>query len=165
MFPFGHLVGGWFIGKLFEMFSGTNISRTGWIILFFGSLLPDADLILEWLSKKKIHRKFTHSIFFIIIISTITFSLLKIINLEVNATFISLGILSHLTLDMISNYGIRFFWPSKIWISFNGISKEPNFKKLTKEKLIFQIKFWMFDSVIGILWLSYLYFTGKIILS
>ena len=53
MFAFGHLIGGWTLGKLFEVFSGMNLTRTAWMILLFGSLLPDVDLLFDGFFKKK----------------------------------------------------------------------------------------------------------------
>lgn len=165
MFAFGHLIGGWSLGKLFELFSGTDLTRTAWIILLFCSLLPDLDLIFDWIFKQKTHRTFTHSIFFIFFISIIGFFILNIINLGNEFIFIALGILSHIILDMISNTGVMLFWPYRRWFSFFGINNKLEIKKITITRLKYQIKFLLFDSIIGLIWLSYLYFAGKIILS
>ncbi len=166
MFAFGHLIGGWALGKLFEVFSGTDLTRTAWIILLFGSLLPDIDLVFDWIFKKTTHRKFTHSIFFTIFVFVIGFLTLSTINLSDEAIFISLGVLSHLCLDMISSSGIMLFWPYQSWFSFTGVYKKSRRKKLTEIKEFkYVIKFLLFDSVLGLMWLSYLYFAGKIFLS
>tara|TARA_Y100000310_G_scaffold269145_1_gene282129 strand:- start:360 stop:857 length:498 start_codon:yes stop_codon:yes gene_type:complete len=165
MFPFGHLIGGWGLGKLFEVFSGTDLTRTAWIILLFGSLLPDSDFIIDWIFKKKTHRTFTHSIFFIFFIFVIGFFVLDIVNLGNEAIFISLGVLSHIFLDMISNTGVVLFWPYKSWFSFFGVNRKFKQKEITIKRLKNKFNFLLFDSVLGLIWLSYLYFAGKIILS
>ena len=162
MFAFGHLIGGWTLGKLFELFTGTDLTRTAWIILLFCSLLPDLDLIYDWIFKQKTHRTFTHSIFFIFFISIIGFFILKIINLSNEFIFIALGILSHIILDMISNNGVMLLWPYRGWFSFFKNKKNKN---ITITRLKYQIKFLLFDSVLGLIWLGYLYFAGRIILS
>jgi len=166
MFAFGHLIGGWTLGKLFEVFSGTDLTRTAWIILLFSSLLPDVDLIFDWMFKQKTHRTFTHSILFMFFIFVIGSFVLSTINLSKEAIFISLGVLSHIFLDMISYSGAMLFWPYKGWFSFTGFYKRSRRKELTKIKdFKYIIKFLLFDSVLGLIWLSYLYFAGKIILS
>jgi hypothetical protein len=66
---------------------------------------------------------------------------------------------------MISNTGVMLLWPYRRWFSFFGINNKLEIKKITITRLKYQIKFLLFDSIIGLIWLSYLYFAGKIILS
>ena len=100
--------------------------------------------------------------FFIFVIS---FFVLNKINLSNEAIFISLGVLSHIFLDMLSNTGVMLFWPYPSWFSFFGVKKRIEQKELTIKRLKHKFNFLLFDSVLGLIWLSYLYFAGKIFLS
>ena len=159
------MIGGWSLGKLIEFFFGISLTNSGWIILLFGSLIPDSDFIIEWLFKKKVHRTFTHSIFFVFFMFIFGFFILGTIGLGHESLFISLGIISHIGLDMIFKPGVMLLWPYSKWFSFFEITSNIKTKKLTITNLKYKINFLLFDSVLGLIWLSYLYFAGKIILS
>ena len=70
MFPFMHLVGGWILGKSFEIINFISLNNLEWFLLLFSSILPDFDFGIDWFFKKRTHRTFTHSLFFVISFSS-----------------------------------------------------------------------------------------------
>lgn len=111
--------------------------------VFLGSLLPDLDHPKSYLGRRFFglsllvskfeHRGFTHSLLFC---SGCVFSLIlatKLNYLPIPMPFIQglfLGLLSHMACDILTNRGIKLFWPMSIWVSVpylnmrTGSSKE-----------------------------------------
>lgn len=130
-----HIVGGLALGFLtfnnidilgVDINVSTNLAiASGGLIL--GSLFPDIDKHNSYLSKRvkplsiitsKVlkHREFTHSISGTIILSLIMNIILKRLNLNINTINIlslsfTIGIISHILLDMFTPAGVVLFYP------------------------------------------------------
>ena len=102
-FAFTHLVSVWLLGKLYEKVSKKTIGHYSWFFLLFGSILPDADFLLDWSLGTEFHRTFTHSLLFVGIVSLITylfFYFLKRTEARHFSLFLAAGMISHFVLDM-----------------------------------------------------------------
>ena len=130
-----HIVGGLALG--FVAFNNIdilgvdiNVSRNLAIAsggLIFGSLFPDIDKHNSYLSKRvkpismitsKVlkHREFTHSIAGTLILSLLMNIILNNLNLNINTIKIlslsfTIGIISHIFLDMFTPAGVVLFYP------------------------------------------------------
>ena len=162
MFPFEHFVVIWIVASIIQKVSKIKISRLGWALLFFGSVLPDIDYLFVWIFNSPIHRTFTHSFVFVILGFFVSYFILKQYKLEKEAIFFSIGLLSHVILDMFIFPGLMLFWPIGTLFSFYGLTNTFVMPVLTIETLNVYVKWLLFDIVLGIAWLSYLYFKGKI---
>ncbi len=169
-FAFSHLIFAWLMGKLIEFSKKFELKSYHWFFLLFGAIFPDIDFVLSWLFGIDLHRSFTHSIFMVIlgfIVIYFGFSVLKIRQEGFKfGLFFSIGILSHLILDMIFGYpGIRLFWPLDYWVWFFGYLKYHIASTLSdtpRHLLIKKFKLAIVDMGIGVLWISYLFFKGKL---
>lgn len=86
------------------------------IIATFGALLPDIDHThsalghyVPCISKRLVHRGFTHSLFFMLICLAIS-------------PYFGIGILTHIVLDIFNTVGVQLFWPWRQRIKFPIIS-------------------------------------------
>ncbi|MBT3690915.1 metal-dependent hydrolase [Candidatus Woesearchaeota archaeon] len=162
MFPFEHLVVIWIVASIIQKVSKIKISRLGWALLFFGALLPDVDYLFVWISNSPIHRTFTHSFVFVILGFFVSYFILKQYKLEKESIFFSIGIFSHVILDMFIFPGLMLFWPIGTLFSFYGLTNLFVMPVVTIGTLHLYVKWLLFDIVLGVVWLSYLYFKGKI---
>ncbi len=114
---------------IFGIFLATFFSQPYlWVIILIASLLPDIDSTTSYLGRKiktvgRVfeHRGFFHSFFFFIPASIIIFSL----NFQIGLAF-TLGMGSHLLLDMMTKQGLRLY-PFKKRIK--GMIKVGSFKE------------------------------------
>ncbi len=155
-FAFGHLVGAWCAGKIYEYFSKKKISHYTWFFLLLGGILPDADFLLDWTLGYDTHRTFTHSLFFLVAIPLLVyalFTLLKNPEKKYFAIFIGVGIFTHLFLDSFSKYGIPLLWPMLGHFSFsNGLTPvvpEGGLLQGSVETFVKRIKLTVIDMAIG----------------
>ena len=162
MLPFGHLIFVWMIGLLIQKISNIKISNLGWGLLFFGGILPDVDYLFVWIFNNFVHRTFTHSLVFVLLSFFMIYLVLKNYKLEKETIFISLGVLTHIFLDMFFNPGVILFWPIGTWFSFYGLTNYLIVNLPTLDILNNFINFLIFDIGLGIIWLSYLYLKGNI---
>jgi len=162
MFPFEHLVVIWIVASIIQKVSKIKISRLGWALLFFGALLPDVDYLFVWISNSPIHRTFTHSFVFVILGFFVSYFILKQYKLEKESIFFSIGFFSHVILDMFIFPGLMLFWPIGTLFSFYGLTNLFVMPVVTIGTLHLYVKWLLFDIVLGVVWLSYLYFKGKI---
>ncbi len=168
-FAFGHLAGAWAAGKLYEYFSQQQISYYSWFFLLFGGILPDADLVVDWIFGLRKHRHVTHSLLFLLGAPAavyLGFTLLGSPESASYAFFLGLGIFMHLFLDAFSKYGVALLWP-KLWYFsfFSGISKtrpETTFLSRSREELQYILKLAVIDMAIGTIWIFYLWFSKGI---
>jgi len=162
MFPFEHLVVIWIVASIIQKVSKIKISRLGWALLFFGALLPDVDYLFVWIFNSPIHRTFTHSFVFVILGFFVSYFILKQYKLEKESIFFSIGFFSHVILDMFIFPGLMLFWPIGTLFSFYGLTNLFVMPVVTIGTLHLYVKWLLFDIVLGVVWLSYLYFKGKI---
>ena len=93
---FGHMIGVWICGRLYERIKKINLTRLMWAALLFGAIAPDADFLIEWtIEDAHPHRTFTHS-FFTVVLSGIIAGILillavKLILLKRNEETLFLG--------------------------------------------------------------------------
>ena len=112
--------------------SNKNNVKVAAICGLVGGLVPDLDILIQSekdsLLSVEYHRHFTHSLFFVPIISLLaTFSLFpflkKYTKLKNIYTYSFVGVLSHGLLDACTSYGTSLIWPlSNIRVSWNIIS-------------------------------------------
>ena len=168
-FAFGHLAGAWVTGKIYEQLSKQKISHYAWFSLLFGSILPDADFIIDWTLGTDIHRTFSHSLLVLILAPLLVylfFSILKHTEKKSLALFLGLGIATHLVLDGFSAHGIPLLWPQEWYFSFfSGFTPQiPDGGLLvgTAEVLGYKLKLAIVDMAIGTAWIFYLWFRKRI---
>lgn len=173
-FAFGHLVGGWVFGRFLEWSTKRSFSHTEWAILLFGSLLPDADLVVGWLFHSNLHRQFTHSLLFLAFcfVAVIAFGNLMALFSKQFFTMktligaglaLSAGVFTHLVLDMAFGApGLPLFWPSQVGVWFFGM-KPFSIGGLfagSRETILAQLKLSVFEMGLGTLWLAWLWKNG-----
>jgi len=162
MFPFGHLIGAWIVGLLIQNLTKKDLSRLGWGLLLVGGLLPDVDYAFDFILGTDIHRTFTHSLIFVILIFFVAYVLLKQYKLEKSAIFLSIGTLIHIILDLPFYPGTMLFWPLGTWFWFFGVANEV--LVYSSASAVFSAKsvLVLADVAFGLVWLTYLYIRGKI---
>jgi len=165
-----HIIGAWLIGKGYELISKKKLSRLAWGLLLLGGILPDIDLILDWIIGTEIHRSITHSLFFMILVPAVLYLIFKLLKTKVKAGQITMllgaGIAMHIILDMFFWPGVVLLWPYNLFISFTevGIYSIVQLKSLAwtysalKESVIWLIA----DMAAGTCWIAYLWFKGRI---
>ncbi|MBI2572643.1 metal-dependent hydrolase [Candidatus Woesearchaeota archaeon] len=171
-FASGHIIGGYILGKIAEKARKIPFSHYAWFFIIFGALLPDADFILEWVFNYDVHRTFTHSLFFVIVAPLCIYLFFKIVKhkeARIFALALGLGITSHLLLDVVSDKGIPFLWPSEYHIStYNGIylaQPTPSFLDAPAESLRHFLKLAVLDMALGTTFLFYLWWKKKLVFS
>lgn len=159
-FAFGHLVSAWVIGLIIN--KKKKIPQIGWGLLLLGGILPDIDFLPDWFLGTEIHRTFTHSILFMILAFVITYLILKRHNLQKQAIFISIGILIHILVDMVTMPGVQLLWPLPAWISIYGIYPLQILKPITLSLLTTKLNWAYLDMALGVMWLTYLFIKKRI---
>jgi membrane-bound metal-dependent hydrolase YbcI (DUF457 family) len=154
-FAFGHLVTAWVIGLLIN--KKKKIPQLGWGLLLLGGILPDIDFLPDWFLGTEIHRTFTHSILFIILAFVITYIILNRYKLQKQAIFISIGILIHILVDMVTMPGVQLLWPLPTWISIYGISVLKALKPVTVSLLTNKLNWAYLDMGLGVIWITYFF--------
>lgn len=168
-YAFGHLVGAWAAGKIYEYFSKKKISHLGWFFLLLGGILPDIDFLLDWTLRYDTHRTLTHSIFFLILITAIVFTFFTITKHKEKKQFaflIGLGISMHLLLDSLFGAGIPLLWPSLLHFSFTQglsyLSPQGSAFSHGVSEIGHQLRLTILDMAIGTAWIFYLWFKKRI---
>ena len=168
-FAFGHLIGAWCAGKIYEYFSKKKINHNAWFFVLLGGILPDADFLLDWTFGTDLHRTFSHSLLLLILVPLaiyVFYSFLKHSENKQFALFAGLGIATHLFLDGFSTYGIPLLWPLLGYFSFfSGFTPsipDGGLLQGDAEMLIYKIKLAIIDMAIGTAWIFYLWFRKKI---
>lgn len=170
---FGHLIGAWICGRLYERIRKVNLTRLMWAALLFGAIAPDADFLFEWTIEDFYpHRIFTHSLT-AVILSGIFISFVLIIFSRIGkmhitkplfvATLFSLGIFSHILLDLTTSAsGVQVLWPfSNEWITFNGPLNHPDGTP-TYAQLKWFVNMATIDMGLGVAWIAYLFWRKKL---
>lgn len=152
MFPFGHLITGWVFGLIIQFMLDINLTAFAWVLIFIGSLLPDTDLVYHWFTKYKIHRTMTHSFLFILFVFFFTYFISSIDA----AIFLTLGVVSHIFIDMFSSSeGVMLFWPMKINYSIYGKRNNSKSEFSLRTFLFYKFKNLFFDLILGAIWLLF----------
>lgn len=161
-FAFGHLIGAWLVGIIIEKLSKIKITNFGWGLLLFGGVLPDIDFLFNLVFGFGHHRSITHSLLFVIIAYFTVYLVLRKFKLEKEAVFIPIGILVHLSLDMIGYPGIMLFWPLDYFVHFFSINKGIALLGIAEENLMLKIRYLIIDMVLGVIWIGWLYYSKKL---
>ena len=168
-FAFGHLIGAWTAGKIYEHSAKKKISHSAWIFLLLGGLLPDADFVLDWTSGSDFHRTFTHSLLFLVLVPLAVYLIFKVLKHPEKKKFalwIGIGIATHLFLDAFFSYGVPLLWPVMWHFSFfHGIMYSvPSGSLLTGTagELAFKLKLAILDMAMGVAWIFYLWYKKRI---
>jgi membrane-bound metal-dependent hydrolase YbcI (DUF457 family) len=165
VYAFGHLIGGWLFGKVIEGVKRIKLSQFAWIVLFFGAILPDADFLVDWTLGADVHRTFTHSLLFLIMVPLLFYIVLTVLKRKDNSILtlaLGTGIFTHLLLDMPMGHGVPLLWPSLLHFSFTSIAYyDPtsfSFAIASEAHLWKSLKFAIFDMGLGTCWIFYLLF-------
>ena len=164
-FPFTHLVLAWGGGKVYEFMRKVSLDRYTWAFLLLGGILPDADLLLDWTLGTELHRTFSHSILFALIMGILVYGFFYQNPLRKQyAMAMAIGIASHLILDLIGfPGGFSLFWPAKFFLSTANDAAIRT--ALFEEDMVFlsgHLKLAVLDIAIGIAWIAYLSWKKKI---
>lgn len=176
-YAFFHIVFSWILIKCCQFFTKIKINSFAWFLLFFGAVLPDIDYLLEWVLHLQAHRMFTHSLLMLVTVFVISFILFNVCysfniiekkKILFYAGIFTFGVFSHLLLDFLISFrgGIPIFWPNTDFYGFrSGVVSYAsliNFNFMNPEYLLGKLKWTIFDMGIGVLWLFYLIYLGKI---
>jgi membrane-bound metal-dependent hydrolase YbcI (DUF457 family) len=172
-YAFFHIIFGWIFGKLFEFFNGRKLERFEWFLVLFGALLPDIDYLMEWTFGFRTHRLFTHSLLMLLFVFALfyfvfkAFSIFKDKNSLRYSFLLTMGVFAHLLLDFSLSpiTGIPLFWPSTDFYGlFSGIQSYSQMMSIdyTAPILYFKLKLAILDMGLGISWVFYLLYSGKI---
>jgi len=169
-FAFGHLVGGWLIGKGEEWLRQVKIPRWGWFLLLLGTILPDIDFLLDWTIGVESHRTLTHSVVFFIGVPLLLYLFLrwkKVQDAKRLTLLFALGIGMHLLLDMLTSpIGIPLFWPNLLHISTSGVQyfdpSAPSFLQASAPGLQKSLRLALLDMALGTIWIFYLWWRKRI---
>ncbi|MFC7391912.1 metal-dependent hydrolase [Scopulibacillus cellulosilyticus] len=123
-----HLIGGIALGEALQYFMGTHAGDPIFLAACAGgALLPDIchsgskigrklPVLSRLINGVFGHRTFTHSIFFLIVVSAFFTFFLPHMNWLRDGVLI--GMLSHMILDAATTNGIALFWPIKWKVRF-----------------------------------------------
>ncbi len=169
MFAFTHLVFAWLLGKGYEKIRKRELPNTAWFLLLLGSLISDIDFLLDWTIATELHRTFTHSLLFVImgaLIVYLIFTFRKNPEAKMLGFLFSIGICTHLFLDMILSQGVPLLWPSLLHFSFHGIHyfdpAAPSFLNSSAEVLRKTLKMAILDMAIGVAWMFWLVWRRRV---
>ncbi len=169
-FAFTHLIVAWGVGKIYENISKKKIPRIAWFLLLFGGILPDGDLLLDWIFSVQVHRTFTHSLLFMFLAGIVLY-LISFYYKDKNKRLLwsyalSFGILMHILVDLWSTKGIQLLWPSPLFISYTSIHfLAPNAMDFLSYDLLKtkkMLKNAIFDMGLGTIWIFWLWWKQKI---
>lgn len=163
-FPFGHMIGAWILGKAYEKVSKKKLHKNTWFFLLIGSIIPDADFLLNWIFGFHAHRLFTHSILFAMGGGIIIYGIFNSSHKKSYAIATTVGILAHLLLDLPDVYGVPLFWPLATQISLITTTPQtviPLFAH-TLENTRVIVKNLLVDTSLGIIWILWLWFRNRI---
>lgn len=170
---FGHMIGAWICGRLYERIKKINLTRLMWAALLFGAIAPDADFLIEWtIEDVHPHRTFTHSVVSVVTAGVVVYAVLNIFSrfkkLKITkpafvALLFSFGIFTHIFLDLISSEsGVQILWPfNQEWITLNGPLNHHDGTP-TYEQLKTFVQMSTLDMGLGTAWLAYLFWRKRI---
>ena len=168
-YAFGHLIGAWLGGIIYQKISNKRLKHFTWFFLLLGGILPDMDHLIDWTLGTQIHRTFTHSLLFPISVFLFTYLIFHLINKENKLRFsvaIAGGILIHLLLDMVGGYGIPLLWPNPLHLTYTSAQYlDPSQIMLLKQDFNFiylQLKLAILDMALGTAWIFYLWYTKRL---
>jgi len=170
MEPITHLLTGYHLSRFLKF-----KIKYPTIAVLIGAIFPDIDHIVILFKKAyylQYHRTFTHSLittpFFAFLLAIIIKFWDKKGKFFTYFSLISIGIFSHLLLDLIVPYGIKLFYPFGRWYAFNWVCvidiplliillisffiEKLNFfseKKISLIVLLFMINFFLFRSYLN----------------
>ncbi len=173
-FAFGHLIGAWIVGKIYEKVGKRKINHYTWFFLLFGGIFPDIDFVFDWALGTQIHRTMTHSVLFIFgsaLLMHVFFTLYR--NFETShkkengqfALAFGIGMIIHITIDFFSLQGVPLLWPSPLYFSVFGIGMYNPATSLlggSVDILKEKVKLAVADMALGTFWIFYLWFRKKI---
>lgn len=175
-FGFTHMSFAWLLVKIYSYFKKLKIEIIEWFFLIFGAIFPDSDYLIQWVTGIPVHRLFTHSLLMVILGFLLVYILITVynkcydknLNVKKISILFSIGILSHLILDMlVGKPGVPLFWPLDKWFYFFGILTEPfrsrPYSERTVEMLANALKWAIFDIGLGAAWLFYFIFKKKLV--
>lgn len=170
-FAFTHLFVPWLLGKGYELFKKKELSRWTFFFLVLGGVIPDADYLLEWGLGWDVHRTLTHSLFFIIFGGLLVYFCGKLFTPDSKerksmALAFSIGIFTHLLLDMQGGPGVPLLWPNELRFTYTSIFLPYGAPGLldihSVETLQHIIKEAIWDMGLGTAWMFFLWWRQKL---
>jgi len=169
-YAFGHLIFAWIIAKGYEILSKKKLSHLTWLFILFGAILPDIDFLINWIFNLHIHRTFTHSILFVVVISLLIYAFMRIFKSKSSAKDLALaigiGIILHLLIDLLAAPGINLLWPWNLYISYFSVGYYSTEMLLamssTYESVRAALNRAILDMGFGVLWLFFLWYRRRI---
>lgn len=160
-YAFLHLISAWIIGKFFETTSKFKLNSHFWLFLLVGSILPDADLLIDWTFGTNLHRTFTHSFFFVFFAIVTTFIILELYGYNKKnpksqplAFALYTGILVHILVDLFTKQGVKIFWPLNFNFSvIELINTNVYYSSFLSSS---DLTFLLVDIILGIVWILFL---------
>lgn len=155
------------MGKAAEYASKKEFSRYTWFFLLVGGIIPDLDLLLDWTMGVRMHRTFTHSLLFLIVLPVLIYLILSSLKESKLLAFaLGTGIIVHFIQDMALSQGVPLLWPSMLMFSFKGISWfDPStlpFLEGSAFTLKNYLKAAVIDMALGTAWIFYFWFRKRI---
>jgi len=174
-YGFMHIITAWIFGRTYEIIAKKKLTQQVWFFLLLGGILPDIDHLIDWGFGVHIHRTFTHSLLFVLVMMILFAGVLMLLSLvrtlskkEITELVLALGfgIAIHLFLDMITfGVGVPLLWPSLWYVSlWNGVQYIPALPNVFNnlELLQFDAKIMILDMGLGAAWVFYLVLRKKI---
>ncbi|MCX6777694.1 MAG: metal-dependent hydrolase [Candidatus Micrarchaeota archaeon] len=115
-----------------------NLRETLWLMLF--SVVSDVSFI-PLLVGIDVHRGFTHSLIFLLIPLAIYFLLSSRL-----ALLASIGIGSHILIDLLDTRGVQLFFPLQNWVAVGVWPADP--VSLTDFSIYFSTNYYVFDKAL-----------------
>lgn len=159
-FAFTHLIFAWFVGLVVQ--SKKKLNKLSWGLLLLGSILPDGDYVFQLIFNTQVHRSFSHSLLFLIISYLILYFILKNYKKEKYTVYLTIGVATHILLDLFIYPGIMFLWPLQYWFSIFGISLVPSVKEVSTAYLMRFSGLAIMDMTLGVIWIGYLFLKNKL---
>ena len=168
---FGHLVGAWLPGKIVEKAKKSQFSALVWGLLLFGSILPDADFVLEWSGiAENVHRTFTHSLVFIPFVGLLIYIVARYaqrgVKLEPWACSLAImaGVFAHLFYDSLLYPGVNLLWPFDWWLAEGALyfTTQTLTERVGPLALEGKLGLFIFDMGLGAAWFFYFLARGRL---
>lgn len=168
-FAFGHLIGAWIIGRIYEWKKSTKLPSLAWFFLLLGGIIPDADYLLDWTLGTQLHRTFSHSLLFALVLPTLIYLFFRFKQDNFAKTYalaLSAGILTHIFLDSITGSGTPLLWPLAQTFSLEQIfvGQIPPTALVASSVTDLQesLKWAIFDMGLGTAWIFFLWWRAKL---
>jgi membrane-bound metal-dependent hydrolase YbcI (DUF457 family) len=126
-FGFTHMFLAYVTGKVIVSVKKIKVDYLFWFFLILGGILPDGDFVLDWIFGLGLHRTYSHSLPFMILVGLGVYYVFKRFgfkNSKMLGFGVSLGILVHIVADILTTSscgGPAVFWPIGLYFARNMV--------------------------------------------